>query len=188
MAENPTSTAKTTTTAETTSASTTSTGTPGKPVFFHYMIGTVTDAHCEQDILDAKALGADAFALNLNTVDASWATNTVSSLFKWANAHGFKLFFSFDMTGFSNPNQFTSYLQSWVANGAYYNYKGLPLVSTFNGGSGAYTFGQSSVNNGWKVQLQQVMADAGHPIYFVPAFQDVSIDSSFFSTFPTLDG
>jgi glucan endo-1,3-alpha-glucosidase len=129
-----------------------------------------------------------AFALNLNTDTASWATTTVTSLFNWAGTLGFKLFFSFDMTGFSNPDQFTSYLQSYVTNQAYYLYNGLPLVSTFNGGASSYTFGQGSVNDGWKVELQQVMSNAGHPIYFVPAFQDVTITSSFFNTFPTLNG
>lgn len=33
------------------------------------------------------------------------------------------------------------------------------------------------------------MANAGHPVYFVPAFQDVSASTDFFTTeFPTLDG
>ena len=33
------------------------------------------------------------------------------------------------------------------------------------------------------------MSNAGHPIYFVPAFQDVAASSNFFTTeFPTLDG
>jgi glucan endo-1,3-alpha-glucosidase len=157
-------------------------------VFFHYLIGTITDAHCEQDIRDAMALGADAFALNLNTDSASWATTTVTSLFNWAETLGFKLFFSFDMTGFSSPDQFTSYLESYVTSSAHYLYNGLPLVSTFNGGAGSYTFGQDSVNDGWKVELEEVMANAGHPIYFVPAFQDVNIDSSFFTTYPSLNG
>ncbi len=186
-----TSTPKVTTTAKTattTATTPTATATTGKPVFFHYLIGTITDAHCEQDIKDAMALGADAFALNINTDTASWATTTVDSLFKWANVYGFKLFFSFDMTGFSNPNQFTNYLLSWVTNPAHYMYNGLPLVSTFNGGASSFTFGQDSVNDGWKVELEEVMASAGHPIYFVPAFQDVTITSSFFQTFPSLNG
>ena len=183
-----TTTAKTTTTVKSTTTTSTASGATGKPVFFHYMIGTITDAHCQQDIENAMALGADAFALNLNTDTASWATTTVTSLFNWADTLGFKLFFSFDMTGFSNPDQFTSYLQSYVTNSAYYKYNGLPLVSTFNGGASSYTFGQDSVNDGWKVELEQVMANAGYPIYFVPAFQDVTITSSFFTTFPSLNG
>src|SRR5277367_3810749 len=101
------------TSSKTTTTTSAASGSTGKPVFFHYMIGTITDAHCEQDIKDAMALGADAFALNLNTDTASWATTTATSLFNWAQILGFKLFFSFDMTGFSSPTQFTSYLQSY---------------------------------------------------------------------------
>jgi len=126
--------------------------------------------------------------LNLATDSTDWAEAAVTSLFNWANVHNFKLFFSFDMTGFSDPDQFTSFLQSWITNDAYYKYNGLPFVSTFNGGASSFTFGQDSVNDGWKVELQEVMSNAGDPIYFVPAFQDVSITSSFFSTYPTLNG
>ena len=166
-------------------------GTTGKPVFFHYMIGTISDEHCKKDILDAKALGSDAFALNINTVDASWATNTVESLFKHAAEQGYKLFFSFDMTGFNNPRQFINFLRKYAGHPAHYRYNGRPFVSTFNGGQN--TFGYSTVSEGWRQELQDPMArgDSSHPsqpIYFVPAFQDVTITSSFYSTFPTLDG
>ncbi|RDL30183.1 Uncharacterized protein BP5553_10461 [Venustampulla echinocandica] len=171
-----------------TTANSTASGTTGKPVFFHYMIGGITDAHCEQDIKDAMALGVDAFALNLDTVTASWATGTVASLFNWAQTLGFKVFFSFDMTGFTHPNQFTGFLQSYVTSSAYYQYNGRPLVSTFNGGASSFTFGQYTVSDGYKVELEQVMANAGHPIYFVPAFDDAPVTSSFFNTFPCLDG
>jgi len=120
--------------------------------------------------------------------DSTFLTGQKLILISRANTLGFKLFFSFDMTGFSNPDQFTSFLQGYVTNGAYYKFNGLPLVSTFNGGASNYNFGQDTVNDGWKVELQQVMANAGLPIYFVPAFQDVAITSSFFTTFPTLNG
>lgn len=33
------------------------------------MVGGISDTHCEKDIIDAVALGADAFALNLGTFD-----------------------------------------------------------------------------------------------------------------------
>ncbi|KAI9648601.1 hypothetical protein NHQ30_003238 [Ciborinia camelliae] len=164
----------------------------GKPVFFHYMVGGINDAHCEQDIIDAIALGVDAFALNLAvTLDSSnsWAVSTVASLFKYAQTHNFKLFFSFDMTGFTAPSQFIPILKTYVTNSAYYTYSGQPFVSTFNGGASTYTFGQATVNDGWKVELQEVMSASGHPIYFIPSFQDVSASSSFFTTqFPSLNG
>jgi len=135
----------------------------GKPVFFHYMIGTVFDEHCRQDIIDAKALGVDAFALNLNTLnpDKPWAPQTVEYLFKWANELGFKLFFSFDMTvDFNNPSQFTNFLLSYVSNGAYYTYKRLPFVSTFRGGASQYTFGQGSVNDGCECSMERLIFEA----------------------------
>lgn len=63
------------------------------------------------------------------------------------------------------------------------------MVTTFNGGAVSFTFGKASVNEGWKVQLQQVMATANKPIYFVPAFQDTAITADYFtSKFPTIDG
>lgn len=54
-----TSAKSTTTTPSNPTSTSTSPGATGKPAFFHYMIGTITDAHCEQDIKDAMALGAD---------------------------------------------------------------------------------------------------------------------------------
>ncbi|KAJ8066568.1 hypothetical protein OCU04_005620 [Sclerotinia nivalis] len=164
----------------------------GKPVFFHYMVGGINDAHCEQDIIDAIALGVDAFALNLAvTLDStnSWATSTVASLFKYAQAHNFKLFFSFDMTGFTSPSQFIPILNTYVTNSAYYKYSSQPFVSTFNGGASNFKFGQDTVNDGWKNELQAVMSASGHPIYFIPSFQDVAASSSLFTTeYPTLNG
>lgn len=35
----------------------------GTAVFAHYMLGKVTQAHAEQDVDDAMAMGLDAFAL-----------------------------------------------------------------------------------------------------------------------------
>ncbi|RAL67855.1 hypothetical protein DID88_008581 [Monilinia fructigena] len=164
----------------------------GKPVFFHYMIGGINDDHCEQDIIDAIALGVDAFALNIAvTLDSShsWAVNTVASLFKHAKTHNFKLFFSFDMTGYTSPSQFIPILNTYITNSAYYTYSGQPFVSTFNGGASTYKFGQSTVNDGWKVAFQEKMAASGHPIYFIPSFQDINPTPSFFtSQFPTLNG
>lgn len=93
------------------------------------------------------------------------------------------------MTGLSSASQLISILQTYITNPAYYIHKASskPLVSTFNGGTD--TFGQSSVNEGWKTQFQDPMASSGHPIYFVPSFQDTSASSDYFTNrFPTLDG
>ncbi|EDO03303.1 hypothetical protein SS1G_05784 [Sclerotinia sclerotiorum 1980 UF-70] len=97
--------------------------------------------------------------------------------------------FSFDMTGFTSPSQFIPILKIYVTNSAYYYYSGQPFVSTFNGGASNFKFGQDTVNDGWKNELQAVMSASGHPIYFIPSFQDVAASSSFFTTeYPTLNG
>jgi len=93
------------------------------------------------------------------------------------------------MTGFTDPTQFIPFLQSYVTNPAHFQYKGLPFVSTFNGGASSFTFGQASVNDGWKSKLMEAMSSAGSPVFFVPSFQDVACTEDFFSkTFPALDG
>ncbi|CAI6335400.1 unnamed protein product [Periconia digitata] len=107
------------------------------PVFAHYMIGEIFDDHTEQDISDAKALGIDAFALNINNIKDSWSVNTVDRLFKHADAKGFGLFFSFDMAKdagyFTAPDQFQDYLKNFLKRKSYYKYGGKNLVSTFGG-------------------------------------------------------
>lgn len=93
------------------------------------------------------------------------------------------------MTGYTSPSQFIPILNTYITNSAYYTYSGQPFVSTFNGGASTYKFGQSTVNDGWKVAFQEKMSASGHPIYFIPSFQDINPTSSFFtSQFPTLNG
>ena len=75
--------------------------------FAHYMIGEITDAHTRQDIIDAKALGLDAFAMNFGKSSSAsqeasltssadqfayWSNNTVDRLFNNADELGFGLF------------------------------------------------------------------------------------------------
>ena len=52
--------------------------------------------------------------------------------FSVAEQLGFKLFFSFDMTWFTSPDQFLDYLVAYMSSSAYYLHDGLPFVSTFN--------------------------------------------------------
>ncbi|KAJ2903532.1 hypothetical protein MKZ38_009754 [Zalerion maritima] len=107
----------------------------GKPVFAHYMIGGISEAHCQQDVQDALDLGLDAFALNFDQF-ASWSNATVDYLFDAADDLGFGLFFSFDMSGdyFSDPSEYAAYLLQYTSRGSYFLYSGTPLVSTFGDG------------------------------------------------------
>lgn len=147
----------------------------------------MTAAEAVQDVQQTQAMGLDAFALNVQTTD-SWCTTSVGYLFSAAQAAGFKLFFSADMSSFSDPSTFIiTYLKPYYSNSAYYQYKGLPFVSTFYGGT--LSTGYSSPNAFWQAKLKDVMNAAGMPIFFVPAFSDASTTpSTFFANFPVVDG
>lgn len=82
------------------------------------------------DVTQAKAMGCDAFALNIISLDW-WSTASVQYLFDAAAAAGFKLFFSFDMLHFSSPSQFFPLLLLWYTHAAYYLHNGLPFVSKY---------------------------------------------------------
>lgn len=116
------------------------------------MIGEITDAHTRQDIVDAKALGFDAFALNYGKSGitkisykvsltimldqfAYWSNNTVKYLFKNADDLGFGLFFSFDHAAghLSDPSQYADYLKEYTNRTSYFKLDGKPIVSTFGG-------------------------------------------------------
>ena len=80
------------------------------------------------DVTQAQAMGFDAFALNVISTDA-WSMASISYLFQAAAAIGFHLFFSFDMTHFTDPSQFIPLLQMYANNPSYYKYENLPFVS-----------------------------------------------------------
>ena len=101
-----------------------------RPVFAHYMVGQMAQDQAVTDVTEAKAMGFDAFALNIISMD-SWSTEAVKFLFQAALAIGFHLFFSFDMTHFQKASDMFPLIQQYASNGAYYNYGVLPFVSKY---------------------------------------------------------
>ncbi|KAH8705699.1 glycoside hydrolase [Talaromyces proteolyticus] len=160
--------------------------TVAKSVFAHYMVGTITTDHANTDIQNAITAGFDAFALNVMSTD-SWSTDAVSALFNASAGTNFKLFFSFDMTHFSDPSSFIPILKQYVGHDNYYTYDSKPFVSTFDGGT--LTFGASDPNSGWTNSFKDVLSGAGIDVFFVPDFDDASnYPTDFFSTFTVVDG
>lgn len=82
------------------------------------------------DVEQAKAMGLDAFALNIISTDW-WSTDTIRWLFDAAQELNFKLFFSLDMNHFSHPSQFIPLLKQYCINDAYFLYHDLPFVSAY---------------------------------------------------------
>jgi glucan endo-1,3-alpha-glucosidase len=156
-----------------------------KDVFCHYMVGTVDSStnHAQLDIEQAAAMGLSAFALNVGAPTASWCQSTVEQLFNYANSNNFKLFFSLDLGQDGTLTDFTSLVQQYINNTAYYkagpnNY---PFLSTYSAGS--------TSPSDWA----SFKSSLGTNVYFVPDFDGVSgyyTDiNSFFSTWgSTVDG
>jgi glucan endo-1,3-alpha-glucosidase len=140
------------------------------------MIGGIEDAHVLQDIVDAKAMGLDAFAMNINTFEW-WATDTVDLLFKHADELGFGLFFSFDMAPgyFTDPSQYADVLKTYLTRPSYYKYNDKYLVSTFGG--------ESVPDSSW-ASFKQTVGD----VLVVPGFYQATPTDSFFSDKGSLDG
>lgn len=142
------------------------TGASARGVFAHYMVCGLSDSsQAASDVRDAKALGIDAFALNIQNVVDSWATDAVKMLFEAANDQGFGLFFSFDMAVLNeqDPGSFLPFFGQYAANTAYYKYEDKPFVSTFNGGI---------LQNGgdWTRKLRDGIEADGFTPYFVSDF------------------
>ncbi|KAL1949764.1 hypothetical protein VTO73DRAFT_8645 [Trametes versicolor] len=164
-----------------------------KGVFGHYLIGSLGDAsEAIKDVQDAKQMGLDAFALNVQDATAPFATNAIQLLFSAAESNNFKLFFSFDMTTLNDPSTFIPLLLQYQSSSAYYLHENRPFVSTFDGGNVA--FGQSTPNQGWQTQFIDVLANSGVKPFFVPDFDDFNnqlggtYDTQFFQDFPVVDG
>ncbi|KAI0833775.1 glycoside hydrolase [Trametes gibbosa] len=164
-----------------------------KGVFGHYLIGSLGGAsEAVKDVQDAKKMGLDAFALNVQDATAPFATNAIQLLFSAAEANGFKLFFSFDMTTLTDPSTFIPLLLQYQTSPAYYFHESRPFVSTFDGGNVA--FGKSTPNEGWQIQFKDVLANSGVNPFFVPDFDDFNhqlggtYDVQFFQDFTVLDG
>ncbi|TFK94672.1 glycoside hydrolase family 71 protein [Polyporus arcularius HHB13444] len=161
-----------------------------KGVFAHYLVGSMGGPdEAVKDVQDAKAIGLDAFALNVQDASASWSTSAIQLLFDAAAANDFKLFFSFDMAVLDQPSTFLPLFKQYQNNPAYYYHDNRPFVSTFDGG--AKSFGASSPNAGWQSQLKDALASSGINPFFVPDFDDyggATYDAAFFSNYPVVDG
>lgn len=93
-------------------------------------VGGMEAHQARLDVEQAKAVGLDAFALNIISTEW-WSTDTLRWLFEAAREMDFKLFFSFDMNHFSHPSQFLPLLKQYHEHSAYFRYRELPFVSAW---------------------------------------------------------
>ncbi|EKM79227.1 hypothetical protein AGABI1DRAFT_74088 [Agaricus bisporus var. burnettii JB137-S8] len=146
-----------------------------KYVVAHHMVGNTypyTLNDWADDIRLAHASGIDGFALNCGIDD--WSAARVADAYEAAKQSNldFKLFISLDMTSFpcQSPDdacRLREFIKPYLDHPNQLRYDSRAFVSTFAGET--CTFGQASVQEGWKSQFVQ-QNDLQGKIYFVPAF------------------
>ncbi|KAE8315357.1 glycosyl hydrolase family 71-domain-containing protein [Aspergillus transmontanensis] len=106
-------------------------------VFAHFMVTNTqnfTTYDWEINMVFAQQAHIDAFALNMAYGDSTNEPSLVNA-FEAASAVGFQLFFSFDYAGNGAWPKSTiiDLITKYGSNSHYYQYKGKPFVSTFEG-------------------------------------------------------
>jgi glucan endo-1,3-alpha-glucosidase len=152
------------------------------------MIGGISNEHVRKDIVDAKNLGLDGFAMNYDQFDW-WSNDTVDFLFNNADElKDFKLFFSFDHAAKhfpKGPSQYADYLAKYITRPSYLYFKGKPLVSTFGG--------ENIADGDWaafKTQVKNKVNRSDFPgLRLVPGFyQNITPSAKFFDGRGSIDG
>jgi glucan endo-1,3-alpha-glucosidase len=153
--------------------------TEARKVFCHYLVsklaiirsialtnciqvGTVTEAHAQDDIRVAQAMEIDAFALNIGDPKQPFVRETLNYLFRYADRVGFKLFISMDLiaagtSGKQTLANFYPLFRDFKGRPSWYlgpNNK--PFISTFSDGG---------LTNSEIIQWKNTLA---YDMYFVP--------------------
>ncbi|KAJ7744743.1 glycoside hydrolase family 71 protein [Mycena maculata] len=140
-------------------------------VFAHFVIGIVSDrtssADWDDDMIRAKAIGIDAFALDIG-VD-SYTDEQLGFAYESANNNGMKVFISFDFNWYTTA-------QGTDVGAKIAQYAGLPAQLIVNG----LVFASSFAGDG--VDVAAIRAAAGVDIYWAPNFHPGESD------FSVLDG
>jgi len=104
-------------------------------VFAHYMMGYssgMTQDMWTTDVNSAKAASIDGFALNCGPTD-DWNSEQLGYAFSAAEAAGFSLFISFDMSYTWDPTTVGNWINQYSASSAYFRVNNQPVASTFEG-------------------------------------------------------
>lgn len=132
------------------------------------------------DIAAAQAIGIDGFALNIAQND--YEVGKIVDAYAAAEAVGFKLFYSFDMSYSWSQTDMVSIVATHAKSPSTYLWNGNVLVSTYSGESYGDSFWSS---------FKSALQGQGIKIILAPAFtsyRDPSAANSLLSTFPSIDG
>ncbi|KAH8914174.1 carbohydrate-binding module family 20 protein, partial [Atractiella rhizophila] len=138
--------------------------TGARAVFAHFMVGIVAaydQSHWEADCRAAKAIGIDAFALNIGKDD--YNDKQLGFAYAAGEVTGFKMFISFDFVYWNSGDSATiaSYLRTYGNKAAAYKYNNAVFVSTFIGDNA--------------VDWNSIGSQAGLTLYACPNWQPGSL-------------
>eukprot|EP00026_Physarum_polycephalum_P005139 Phypoly_transcript_05168.p1 GENE.Phypoly_transcript_05168~~Phypoly_transcript_05168.p1 ORF type:complete len:593 (+),score=109.83 Phypoly_transcript_05168:98-1876(+) len=157
----------------------------GKQVFAHFMMGNsygYDQGHFQTDMALAKSAGIDAFALNIGS--DSWVADRLQLAYAAAQAVGFQLFISFDLSIINDANYIINTVVTVNGYPASYKYNGKLFVSTFGGAGLNLGYGSSDAA-AWAA-IKSTLAGRGIQIFLVPNFE---VDASnIFNQYPSIDG
>ncbi|KAH7918065.1 glycoside hydrolase family 71 protein [Leucogyrophana mollusca] len=155
----------------------------GQNVFAHFMAQN-SYSYAQQDwtndMTTAQGIGIDGFALNIAAND--YEVDRIVDAYAAAEALGFKLFYSFDMSYTWEASDMVNIVANHSSSSSNFMWKDTLLVSTYSGESYGEDF--------W-AGFKSSLASQGINITLAPAFttyRDPANASSLLNTFPSIDG
>ncbi|KXJ95170.1 glycoside hydrolase [Microdochium bolleyi] len=157
-------------------------------VFVHYMVQTLNAENAVTDVNKARAMGIDAFVLNIGwPTGAPWSDQCIERLFAAAAGTNFKFIFSLDVFQRSDPNQFRAIVDQYISHDNYFRAgpNNLPMLSTFGNAPG------------WgPEQWNTFRASLASETYFLPVFDSEGASEDYYTNpdqfwaqwAPALDG
>ncbi|KAL9608103.1 MAG: hypothetical protein Q9167_007041 [Letrouitia subvulpina] len=134
-------------------------------VFCHFMVGIVSDrssaSDYDNDMQRAKAVGIDAFALNIGTDD--FVDKQLSFAYESASSNGMSVFLSFDFNWFSqtaDAGKVGTIIKQYASEPAQLKVGSKIFVSSFAGD---------------ELEIETVRSAAGMDLFLAPNFQPASV-------------
>lgn len=152
-------------------------------VFAHFMVQNSWAYNQEQwkeDMLSARSIGIDAFAMNWMPPDCQsrlqWQESRIDDAYKTAEEVGFKIIHSFDMSWtqcnvYWNTTYMADVIQKHAGSKATYRWNNNILVTTYGGDSG------DQYGDLFFADLKARMKASGNTISFTPALTQYAMNA-----------
>ncbi|EJD34565.1 hypothetical protein AURDEDRAFT_117617 [Auricularia subglabra TFB-10046 SS5] len=154
-------------------------------VIAHYMAQQLYDykeADITKDMQDAKAIGIEAFAMNIAAMD--YEVDKIKMAYPIAEQLGFQLLYSFDTSYDWQAGDIVSLVAATANSSATYKWNGRPVISSFS------PSGDPRGEDFWG-GIKKALADQGVDAVLAPGlikFRDPAKTQEFLDSFPSVEG